>query len=210
MRYYNPGVPCLKGHTAGRYVSNNVCITCAAEYRDGAPSPRPNQPAPAIRVISRADAKLIGEPRYFTGVPCTRGHVAERYTCNTICIACSYEYRVGAPRTPKVVSQEPPRIISRADARALGLARYFTGMPCRRGHTAERYASVGICVKCAEELRKGTERSPRVHTTPFAAPAGLNRWQAGGAGFKRYTGEPCEHCKAAVRFVANNACVVCK
>jgi len=38
-------------------------------------------------------------------------------------------------------------IISRAEARAQGLKRYFTGKPCKRGHVAERFVS-GECVPC--------------------------------------------------------------
>jgi 5-methylcytosine-specific restriction endonuclease McrA len=38
-------------------------------------------------------------------------------------------------------------VISKADARAAGLKRYFTGKPCRRGHVCERYLT-GHCVEC--------------------------------------------------------------
>lgn len=40
-------------------------------------------------------------------------------------------------------------IISRAEANAAGLPRYFTGKPCKHGHVAERYTSYGGCVPCA-------------------------------------------------------------
>lgn len=39
-------------------------------------------------------------------------------------------------------------IISRADARAQGLKRYFTGKPCSKGHVAERLVSSSACVVC--------------------------------------------------------------
>jgi 5-methylcytosine-specific restriction endonuclease McrA len=39
-------------------------------------------------------------------------------------------------------------IISRSDAKAAGLKRFFTGIPCIRGHIAERYVSVGSCALC--------------------------------------------------------------
>jgi 5-methylcytosine-specific restriction endonuclease McrA len=42
----------------------------------------------------------------------------------------------------------PREIISRQEARALGLKRYFTGKPCKHGHVAERYTSIGNCVEC--------------------------------------------------------------
>jgi 5-methylcytosine-specific restriction endonuclease McrA len=34
------------------------------------------------------------------------------------------------------------------EARLLGLPRYFTGVVCKRGHIAERYAKGGHCVDC--------------------------------------------------------------
>ena len=43
---------------------------------------------------------------------------------------------------------DPPRIISRAEAKALGLKCYFAGKPCKRGHVAERYVSGNGCVEC--------------------------------------------------------------
>ncbi|QJB21871.1 endonuclease VII [Xanthomonas phage FoX2] len=38
-------------------------------------------------------------------------------------------------------------VISRAEAKAQGLKRYFTGKPCKRGHVVERLVS-GDCVEC--------------------------------------------------------------
>lgn len=38
--------------------------------------------------VTRAQALTAGSPRYFTGKPCPRGHVAERLTCNCTCIDC--------------------------------------------------------------------------------------------------------------------------
>jgi hypothetical protein len=40
-------------------------------------------------------------------------------------------------------------ILTRKDAKRLGLKRYFTGRPCRRGHIAERYVSTKTCVECS-------------------------------------------------------------
>lgn len=38
--------------------------------------------------------------------------------------------------------------ISRDDAASAGLKRFFTGVPCKFGHIAERYVSGGRCVEC--------------------------------------------------------------
>ena len=38
--------------------------------------------------VSRKDAQASNLPRYFTGVSCKHGHVAERYTANKTCCEC--------------------------------------------------------------------------------------------------------------------------
>lgn len=40
-------------------------------------------------------------------------------------------------------------IVSRKEAKARGLTRYFTGMPCKHGHVAERYVGNTHCIDCA-------------------------------------------------------------
>lgn len=52
-----------------------------------------------------------------------------------------------------------PTIISRADARAQGLKRYFTGKLCKRGHIAERHVSNLTCMDCQRE--KTAARYPK-------------------------------------------------
>lgn len=51
------------------------------------------------------------------------------------------------------------RIISRAEAKAKGLKRYFTGKKCPYGHVAERWVSGGACAEClAERVRANQKR----------------------------------------------------
>lgn len=46
-------------------------------------------------------------------------------------------------------------IISKEEARGLGLSRYFTGEPCRNGHISERSVMVGeVCKECSRESSK--------------------------------------------------------
>lgn len=51
---------------------------------------------------SAADARAIGAPRYFTGKPCPKGHVALRKTVNTTCIACHMEKKGGDIETRRI------------------------------------------------------------------------------------------------------------
>jgi len=38
-----------------------------------------------------------------------------------------------------------------AEAKSLGLIKYYTGKPCKKGHIAERYTKSGTCVECLKE-----------------------------------------------------------
>src|SRR6478736_6623936 len=39
-------------------------------------------------IVTRADATDAGLKRYFTGKPCPKGHIAERYLSKGNCVAC--------------------------------------------------------------------------------------------------------------------------
>lgn len=50
-----------------------------------------------------------------------------------------------------MADQEIPEIravVTRAEARAMGLKRFYTGEPCIAGHVAERYVACKECVSC--------------------------------------------------------------
>lgn len=50
----------------------------------------------------RAKAKAAGQTRYFTGVPCPKGHVSERLVSNWTCIAClKIQSRIWNKATPE-------------------------------------------------------------------------------------------------------------
>ena len=46
-------------------------------------------------------------------------------------------------------------IVTREQAQALGLSRFFTGKPCKNGHLSERSLRDGCCVVCGYENRRG-------------------------------------------------------
>lgn len=46
------------------------------------------------------------------------------------------------------------QIVTRAEARAAGLKRYFTGEPCKRGHVDERQTSNNGCRACQSDKTK--------------------------------------------------------
>lgn len=55
------------------------------------------------------------------------------------------------------------KIISRKEAKALGLLWYFTGKSCKREHICERYVNSAHCMKCAHyRIRKQREEKPEI------------------------------------------------
>lgn len=53
------------------------------------------------------------------------------------------------------------KIISRSEAKALGLKRYFTGLLCPSGHVAERTTTDGSCVACRSVAKKAKTEAER-------------------------------------------------
>lgn len=52
----------------------------------------------------------------------------------------------------------------RKAARLTGAKRYFTGVPCLRGHVAERFVSTKACTRCAGESRSQWSKDNPAHT----------------------------------------------
>lgn len=50
-----------------------------------------------------------------------------------------------------------PVVLSRTEAAMSGLSRFYTGLPCRSGHCAERYVSNRQCVTCNAERARQQE-----------------------------------------------------
>jgi len=50
-------------------------------------------------------------------------------------------------------------IITRSEARSLGLPTYFTGKPCKRGHIDARHVSSRACCTCTRDRLKGWRKA---------------------------------------------------
>lgn len=101
-------------------------------------------------MISRQDAKAQGLKRYFTGVACANGHVAERRVSDGKCCGCdiskkSRQRRARGAPIRMVLGRD---VGARRSAAEAGQTRYFTGIPCPKGHVAERMTNGGHCVEC--------------------------------------------------------------
>lgn len=58
-------------------------------------------------------------------------------------------------------------ILSRKQAHSLGLRKYFSGVPCKQGHIAERYVTTNGCVACLGSYKK-LPIGPSRELRPFA------------------------------------------
>lgn len=60
-------------------------------------------------------------------------------------------------------------IISRDEAGARGLSKYFTGFPCRYGHLAERYTCNTRCLGCVKRFNAPKKQDAQLHFHPHKA-----------------------------------------
>jgi hypothetical protein len=141
--WYQPNEPCPNcGQLARRRVNDGLCLGCNPGV-----TPRDIGGSPRQQAISD------GKAWYTPTEPCKRcGQIAERRVDNGTCRGCQ-ERRDKAPdqrRTPATVLMEssPDLIISRDDARTLGMPVFRTGEPCKHGHEGFRYVSTGNCIDC--------------------------------------------------------------
>lgn len=52
-------------------------------------------------------------------------------------------------------------IVTRAEAQARKLVRYFDGKPCKRQHVSERYTRSRTCIECTKLYRKQSAKAIR-------------------------------------------------
>ena len=94
-----------------------------------------------------------------------------------------------------------PQIISRKEAKALGLKRYFTGKPCKHGHLSERSIDNG-CLECVrlKSKRRYTPKPKTKSPRQIAIENGETTY---------FTGKPCKHGHVCPRWTSNCICVEC-
>ncbi len=89
--------------------------------------------------ISREEAVNKGLKFFFTGEPCAKGHIAERYVTRNRCAAC---------KNRRVDPKQSETHFSRRSAKQLNHKYYSTGKACKNGHTCERIVTTGQCILC--------------------------------------------------------------
>ncbi len=95
-------------------------------------------------IITRREAQITRRGRYFTGEPCARGHICERFVGRSWCVECAKEgfKPDGKPN------------------------KYLGSEPCENGHVGWRYMN-GACLECGRELsRRQADARVRVCGAP--------------------------------------------
>lgn len=142
LRHYTAPFPCEAAGHIGVMTLNGDCYFCEQER---------NNPSP------RQAAKLAGEAWYMPTEGCKWcGKMALRRVANGECKGCLEDapgVDLRRSETSIMMENAPDMVISREDARRLGLKVFRTGAPCRRGHTGFRWVSTGGCLACLKGER---------------------------------------------------------
>jgi len=242
LRTYRNDTPCRKGHLGPRLTSNGCCEKCAniSDAKFKAAKRAQNAARVGEREQSRLaslvlctleEAYAAGRIRYFTGEPCSAGHVDERYVRGGHCITChrlaaraerDRLRHAGLPtRAPKRLAADPrpddPDASARRAAALAGHKRYTSVQPCPRGHVGTRYVLSGNCAVCP--LRPHSRHAKQLGLAPEAIEVVNARWRdtplvgrlaAQALGAVRYfDGSVCLEGHRAPRYIQNNECVAC-
>lgn len=126
------------------------------------------------QIISRKEAKEKGLDRCFTGKPCLRGHIAERYTKSFVCTACQDMFnkrpKTGEFKVREVRSRTKENMRRSEEAFNAGETYYTPEKPCWNGHL-KRYVSSNNCYYCHEESLK--KRKPKAKYSRIKREYGL-------------------------------------
>jgi len=99
-----------------------------------------------MKITSRAEAKEAGLPRYFTGKPCGKGHVTERFLSGGVCCECNRDRNRNSGRKENMTPEAYARYKERVNL-----------------HDHKRQA---------QKLGGGGELSPRIKRTLYEAQKG--------------------------------------
>lgn len=107
LKRYFTGYPCAHGHIAERLVGNGGCTECSRLAKAGK-LPELTQRGCPEKTAARAN----GETYYFTGKPCSNGHVANRQTATSRCVVCDAEAMARVRLKPEFKAKA--RVLNRA------------------------------------------------------------------------------------------------
>jgi hypothetical protein len=129
--HYFSGKKCVNGHSGFYYVKTDVCVHCCRDKKLG-----------IRRTVNRGrvECKCVNEncqKTFFAPASVVKNGGAK--FCG---MKCFYS---------KQIKEYDLTPISRDEAAAKGLTRFFTGVKCLRGHVAPRLVKKNECVECIRD-----------------------------------------------------------
>lgn len=204
VRYF-PGTICKHGHAAERLTVNGQCVECCRNTR-------------RQQYWEKRDENLARQREW-------REKNAEKYKAS--------KERSKLKQDPDLARRRKERDrVERIHAEALerGDKQYFTGVPCSRGHTENRYTKNKLCVECTREdnerghkrrldaepekkapiERKKANAAERARRSELYRQVQENRREALESGGKTYySPRPCPDGHIGERYTSSGGCVEC-
>lgn len=101
---------------------------------------------------TRGDAVVFGKIRYFTGKPCRRAHVAERYASTGNCVQCLSEQNKNESAAKRDAKEKLAwGRLPKEEAIEAGVPYYSLREPLDCGHVAWRFVVDDRCTSCADQ-----------------------------------------------------------
>jgi len=151
--------------------SNGGCAACLLIYSGEWQKANPEKMKVAIAAWNDANREyVLAKGRERSKANLTRTAAAKRAR-NAKRLAAKLAARIEDPSD----YTGPP--ITRAEARATGLLRFFTGKPCVKGHLSQRTTANGGCLRCNTDLAKQLYHKHNAEQR--------SAWRAGSAAWKK-------------------------
>lgn len=133
-------------------------------------------------------ARARGLNKYFTGEPCIRGHVDQRWKTGGACVSCHSEKtkkRFARKRKEAGIVPLAERVTPRKLALEKGKYKYWSDKPCAHGHVGWRATKTCICLECKKIARRVPEDDKVKRMSREEAKKKRNEYQTAKASRRR-------------------------
>lgn len=141
-----PGSRCRKaGHLSQRMMSNGGCAACLLIHSEKWQKANPAKMKAAIAAWNEANKQRRTDTRRKRWPEILKNSAVAKRARNAKRLAAKLAARIPDP------SDYTGSVITRAEAKAAKLPRFYSGKPCVRNHLSQRVTSNGSCLQCNSE-----------------------------------------------------------
>jgi hypothetical protein len=124
-------------------------------------------------IISKQEAKEQGLKRYFTGKPCSKGHISERLVSTSQCTECLAEYRKNKPIDKEKIKEYNAKVTAKRRAKRVEIACETCGKKFMPPRSDSRHCSK----QCRYEAQYKQQRDRTKEK--LKEQENINRWIPG-------------------------------